>query len=200
MEPFDDVNGVAHSMPECLNHGFHLECIKNQLMSQGKCPVCNKIYVINDGTQPKNGTMSVRTHGRSLPGYPRCGTIEMYILPFSSHSYDDSNYHFPSGTQGPEHPNPGMRYSGTSRTAYLPDNAEGQEVLELLKKCFDKRLTFTVGRSVTTGQDNCVVWNGIHHKVSLSSFNDHPYRRILVAEHRTLDTQMIPILAVLSMS
>jgi hypothetical protein len=79
MEPFDDVNGVAHSLPDCLNHGFHLECIKNQLMSQGKCPICNKIYIINEGTQPRNGTMTVRTHGRSLPGYSRCGTIEMFV-------------------------------------------------------------------------------------------------------------------------
>ena len=31
--------------------------------------------------------------------------------------------------QGPEHPNPGRRYHGTIRTAYLPDNAEGREVL-----------------------------------------------------------------------
>ncbi len=27
---------------------------------------------------------------------------------------------------------------------------------------------FTVGRSVTTGLDNQTVWNGIHHKTSLS--------------------------------
>jgi len=27
-------------------------------------------------------------------------------------------------------------------------------------------LTFTVGRSVTTGLDNQIVWNGIHHKTS----------------------------------
>jgi hypothetical protein len=79
MEPFDATNGAAHSLPDCLNHGFHLECIKNQLQSQGKCPICNKIYIVNEGTQPKNGTMSVRTNGRSLPGYPRCGTIEMSV-------------------------------------------------------------------------------------------------------------------------
>lgn len=80
MEPFDVTNGHAHHLPDCTNHGFHMECIKNQLMSQGKCPICNKIYVINEGTQPKNGTMSVRTHPKgtmSLPGYTRCGTIEM---------------------------------------------------------------------------------------------------------------------------
>lgn len=28
-------------------------------------------------------------------------------------------------------------------------------------------MTFTVGRSVTTGKENSVIWNGIHHKTSL---------------------------------
>lgn len=115
-----------------------------------------------------------------------------------SYLISPSNYHFPSGTQGPEHPNPGMRYSGTSRVAYLPDNAEGREVLELLKKCFDKRLTFTVGRSITTGQDNCVVWNGIHHKViyyfDLKSFYVFFLdRRILAEGLLTLVTLMTHI-------
>lgn len=32
---------------------------------------------------------------------------------------------FRSGVQGPEHPHPGQRYSGTNRTAYLPDSPEG---------------------------------------------------------------------------
>jgi deltex-like protein len=52
--------------------------------------------------------------------------------------------------------------------AYLPDTPEGREVLHLLEKCFERRLTFTVGRSITTGLDNCVVWNGVHHKTSRS--------------------------------
>jgi deltex-like protein len=76
-----------------------------------------------------------------------------------------SEYEFPNGIQGPEHPFPGKPYSGTYRIAYLPDNAEGREVLELFKKAFAQRQIFTVGNSITTGQQNCVVWNGIHHKV-----------------------------------
>ena len=78
------------------------------------------------------------------------------------------NYHFPSGVQGPEHPNPGQRYEGTQRTAYLPDNREGNEVLQLLRRAFDARLTFTVGTSVTTGRHNQITWNDIHHKTSMS--------------------------------
>ena len=66
-------------------------------------------------------------------------------------------YNFPSGNG----------YSGTHRTCYLPNNSEGREVLAMLKVAFDRKLTFTVGTSVTTGKKNTVVWNGIHHKTSL---------------------------------
>ena len=63
-----------------------------------------------------------------------------------------------------DHPSPGVRYRGTTRTAYLPDCAEGREVLALLKRAFAAGLVFTIGRSATTGHDNVVVWNDIHHK------------------------------------
>ena len=38
--------------------------------------------------------------------------------------------------------------------------------MQLLEKAFQARLIFTVGRSVTTGADNTVVWNDIHHKTN----------------------------------
>ena len=38
----------------------------------------------------------------------------------------------------------------------------------MLKIAFDRKLTFTIGTSVTTGVQNTVIWNGIHHKSSLS--------------------------------
>jgi len=46
----------------------------------------------------------------------------------------------------------------------LPKNKEGEEVLELLKIAWNRRLIFTVGTSVTTGRSDNVVWAGIHHK------------------------------------
>lgn len=60
----------------------------------------------------------------------------------------------------------GVRYHGTTRTAYLPNNPQGQEVLVLLMKAFDARLIFTVGTSHTSHQSNSVVWNDIHHKTA----------------------------------
>lgn len=66
----------------------------------------------------------------------------------------------------PKHPNPGQPFHGTTRTAYLPDSAEGNEVLWLLRKAFDQKLIFTVGTSTTTGASNTVTWNDIHHKTN----------------------------------
>ena len=60
----------------------------------------------------------------------------------------------------------GRHYTGTTRTAYLPNNQEGQHVLQLLKKAFKARLLFTVGTSVTSGTKNTIVWNDVHHKTT----------------------------------
>ena len=71
-----------------------------------------------------------------------------------------------------EHPTPGMYYRGAQRRAYLPDNAEGREVLKLLQKAFAARLMFTIGTSVTTGKSDRVIWNDIHHKTNISGGTD----------------------------
>lgn len=149
-----DPSTTVVRLGKCTGHFFHRGCVllcyqhsKNQFV---RCPICTTIYGIQTGPQPK-GTMTHSKNSSSLSGYPKCGTITI-------------NYSFPNGTQGPEHPHPGVAYTGTSRTAYLPDNAEGNEVLRLLKISFDRRLTFRIGQSVTTGADDQVVWNGVHHK------------------------------------
>lgn len=61
-----------------------------------------------------------------------------------------------------------MSYHGTARKAYLPDNDEGRHVLQLLERAFKLRQTFTIGQSRTTGQENVVTWNDIHHKTNYS--------------------------------
>lgn len=70
-------------------------------------------------------------------------------------------------TKQRSHPNPGHRYGPVHRTAYLPDNEEGREILQLLRRAFDQKLIFTVGQSRTTGEQNVVTWNDIHHKTSM---------------------------------
>uniref|UniRef100_A0A8C7BAW9 E3 ubiquitin-protein ligase n=1 Tax=Neovison vison TaxID=452646 RepID=A0A8C7BAW9_NEOVI len=75
-------------------------------------------------------------------------------------------YVMDSCLQKKEHPNPGKKYSGLQRRAYLPDNEEGNEVLRLLRRAFDQKLIFTVGESRMLGISNVITWNDIHHKTS----------------------------------
>ncbi|CAI5688062.1 unnamed protein product [Oreochromis niloticus] len=134
---------------------FCEDCLKQALEANGPiCPVCRVVFGKIIGDQP-DGRMSHQIHAFPLPGYSDCGTIVI-------------NYVIPSGIQTAKHPNPGQPYSGIRRTACLPDNKEGNEVLQLLKRAFQQRLIFTVGTSRTTGLDNQVTWNDIAHKTSTS--------------------------------
>ena len=63
----------------------------------------------------------------------------------------------------------------------------GGQVLSLLAEAWRRRLTFTIGTSVTTGETDTVVWNEIHHKTSISNdrghgYPDHNYLDNVVAE------------------
>ncbi|KAJ8322075.1 hypothetical protein KUTeg_000546 [Tegillarca granosa] len=66
-----------------------------------------------------------------------------------------------------DHPEPGMAFTGAHRTAYLPKCPKGEKVFKLLQKAFDQKLIFTVGTSQTTGRQNVVTWNDIHHKTRI---------------------------------
>ncbi|XP_050399371.1 uncharacterized protein LOC126816685 [Patella vulgata] len=151
-------------------HSFCGPCIDQAIKSSIFCPICRKnVYGgIQTGTQPE-GHMKVTTNKYShLPGYEKYGTIEI-------------NYIFRDGIQSEKHPNPGKPFKGTTRTAYLPDNRDGQEVLSLLKTGWDRRLIFTVGKSVTTGQNDVVTWNDIpiktrkHGGPDSYGYPDHGY-------------------------
>ena len=137
-------------------HMFCKPCIDTAFTYQKKCPICQEVYGITEGNQP-DGTMTVHrsSYHSSLSGYEGCG-------------YYTINYNIPSGKQDKRHPNPGQWFTGTSRRAYLPASKDGEVVLKLLQKAFDKKLIFTVGRSTTSGMENCVTWNDIHHKTSMA--------------------------------
>ncbi|KAI4903401.1 hypothetical protein NFI96_022817 [Prochilodus magdalenae] len=141
-------------------HEFCGECLEASVKNVGEvCPVCKDIFGILLGNQP-DGIMEIYNCTYSLPGYPDCGTIEI-------------EYFIPYGIQTEKHPNPGKDFSGSQRLAFLPDNHEGREVLKLLQRAFDQRLTFTVGTSVTSGEENTIIWNDIHHKTSTTGGPEH---------------------------
>ena len=98
------------------------------------------------------------------------------VLPgFETEIYDKQKertieilYEFPDGIQRVDHPQPGRNYSGTRRKAYLPNTKDGREILQLLNEAFDDQQVFTISQSRTTGQENTVTWNDIHHKTSIT--------------------------------
>ena len=138
---------------KCEDHFYHIECLNNLIKDkQGggfKCAMCQKIYGILEGSMPPGSMKAFISKSH------KCSGFHDYTIVI--------DYNIPSGKL----PN-GQYFSGTSRRAYLPNNKEGREILALLKIAFDRKLTFVVGTSVTTGQKNTVVWNGIHHKTSLN--------------------------------
>lgn len=113
------------------------------------------------GQQPSNGSMTVRYLGQALPGFEN----DSYECP--SQKSIEIVYSFPGGIQRGDHPSPGQPYAGTRRTAYLPNNDQGKEIVELLRRAFDDQQVFRIGRSITTGRDNSIIWNDIHHKTSI---------------------------------
>ena len=129
-------------------HLFHKDCLASYVGKNNwlKCPVCSVIYGLMMGDQPDGVFSQTVDKNMRCAGY-NCGTIVI-------------NYNFKGGSRN------GRAFPGTARTGYLPDNEDGRKVAKLLKVAFDRKLVFTIGRSVTTGQDNVIVWNGIHHKTN----------------------------------
>jgi len=154
------VTGVVE-LP-CL-HKMHETCAK-KVIDFGQagpgclhCPECQAVHGARTGNQPLTGDMTWTTITTSLRGHPGQGTIVI-------------RYRMEGGVQGKEHLRPGRAFQapGFPRMAYLPDSDQGRTVLSLLSKAFRRRLIFTVGASLTSGQEDCVTWAGIHHKTKMT--------------------------------
>lgn len=172
-----EVSGHASGSPEDslviqlekCSHMFHKLCLHAMYNSGPKdrhlqCPSCKTIYGEKMGNCPR-GDMEYKLIDAECHGYEGCRTYQIL-------------YHIQSGVQGPEHPCPGKRFStrGFPRVGYIPDCDKGRKVLQLLIVAWRRRLTFTIGTSTTTGEDNTVTWNEIHHKTELgSNYSGHGY-------------------------
>ncbi|KAL5251341.1 hypothetical protein ACHWQZ_G016886 [Mnemiopsis leidyi] len=147
------------------NHHIHTQCLHALISSSNNstsfsCLECQRSYGVRTGNQPTSGKMAVKTDSSiSLAGYEQYGTIIV-------------TYNFTSGVG-----QNGVSYSahGFPRTAYFPDCDDGNDVVDLIKVAFKRRLIFTIGDSVTTGAKNCVVWNDIHHKTSMRRGDTYGY-------------------------
>ncbi|PFX14660.1 uncharacterized protein LOC111344502 [Stylophora pistillata] len=160
--PNENPKMISQDCTTCLNqdrnpvygsacgHYFCKNCIGSVIEKLGFCPQCKQEKLF-PGNQPV-GYMTWRTELRkSLPGYETSGTIVV-------------TFNFNGGIQGAEHPNPGERFGGFFCTAYLPHTITGLEVCNLLRRAFNGRLIFTIGKCPATGEDNKIVWNGIELK------------------------------------
>ena len=170
-------------------HHFHLECAKQIIFNQPsdqyfECPLCKTIQGIKIGNQPDTGRMSVTKENYDLPGYGKNSSLNFthnqHGNVVCTSSMNKSNgtyvveYAFDDGIQNDSHPNPGSPNHAHlfPRKAYFPATREGSKIIGMLKLAFNRRLIFTVGTSSTTGRDNVIVWNGIHHKTQI---NDSVY-------------------------
>lgn len=136
---------------EC-GHRLHLGCLTEAAKRKTACPVCRKPFQQETpiGHMP-SGTMACsRSPHLTCSGFAP-GSIVI-------------RYSFASGTQQVYHPNPGQRYHGTTRVAYLPDSSEGRDLLRRLQEAFRHGLTFAIGTSLTSGRDNVCTWVSIPHK------------------------------------
>ncbi|XP_050399507.1 uncharacterized protein LOC126816811 [Patella vulgata] len=144
------------TLPKC-GHKYCNDCIRHAFVNKPVCPECGMIYGVIMGNQPKGGKMIHKIIvSHKLEGFKDAdGVLEI-------------TYSFHDGIQDESHPNPGRPYEGIRRRAYLPNNKDGQDVLQLLYKAFDARLIFTIGDSCTTGKSGVITWNDIHHKTSMT--------------------------------
>lgn len=122
------------------------ECPLRPSLQDGslQCPTCKAIYGEKTGTQPP-GKMEFHLIPHSLPGYTDSKTIRIvYDIPTGIQVSPPprgpppqgrlSPRHLltplPSPPKGPEHPNPGKKFTarGFPRHCYLPDNEKGRKV------------------------------------------------------------------------
>ncbi|KAJ3122238.1 E3 ubiquitin-protein ligase dtx3l [Physocladia obscura] len=121
-----------------------LSTMSNTPYTHLKCPFCNKTTGTLIGECP-TGTMTANIISvpGGVPGFPGCNNAIVITYNISTPP------HF------------------LHRVAYLPDNPQGRDVLSKLQIAWDRRLTFRIGTSATSGQQNVLVW-AIHHKTSIS--------------------------------
>ena len=150
-------------MTRCV-HKFHTKCIQDACKISQRCPVCRVCGPKMEGNCPPGQMMWEvidELKGR-LAGYEDCKVIVITYTMFG-------------GIQDDRHQNPGVFYQGMQWKAFLPDNSQGNRVLELFKKAWKMKRTFTIGRSLALNADNRITWNDIHHKTNIEPNSEYGY-------------------------
>jgi len=153
LDPFAE--NVVAKMKKC-GHAFCLDCIKEALSHNNKCPSCRVVLGHVRGQMP-SGKMTVTKSSMKCKGHETCRGS--FVI----------SYEIPAAVQRNYMQNPGVNHSAKFETCYLPNDDEGRKLLERLKFAFSQGLTFVVGTSMTTGATDAVTWGTIHHKTSPSN-------------------------------
>lgn len=149
------------------DHLLHLSCFRElqkrplTTAQNFTCPICRKTTsAAVTGSQPENGTLTVNTMTTS-------SDVKVIVVEFN----------FQDGVQTVIHPQPGAPYEarGFPRKAFLPNTEEGREILELLKRAFDRGHLFYVGRFnyAADASSFVVEWGPVQLKTSVEDLQDN---------------------------
>ena len=138
-------------------HIFHSSCFESAITNNPRCPLCKTMLVpVYTRPQPA-GKMTWKAKRFYLPGFNTKHNIIIY-------------YKHPQGVWE------GQSYPEDTREAFLPFNDLGVQALKSMITAYERGLTFTVGRSLTRGQDNVVIWSGdVIHKTVLEENDEHGF-------------------------
>ncbi|XP_076857020.1 uncharacterized protein LOC143510968 [Brachyhypopomus gauderio] len=174
---------------EMTSHVGGNEGIPSSKWQEETHPSCNQTPVrrpldAHQGTLGIRGTMSIRETTITIPGFIRDTTLRII-------------YDIPDGIQGEDNPCPGAPFKGNRFEAFLPLNEVTKKLLPLLKKAFNKGLTFTIKAELPGGQgqdgvrEARVVWGSIPHKTNIdggTSKNGYPDSTYIRRLTQTLQT------------
>jgi len=176
--------GCVAKLRSC-SHIFPRTCIETSLEHSRKCPICRKAVgsAVSVGSMP-SGTMKIEgCPYLDCSGNGKVGSLKI-------------TYDMDPGTQKAYHVNPGEEYDGTVRITFVPDTVDGRNLVKRLRYAFIHGLTFTIGTSLTTGQDNKIVWASIHHKTSTSAGpHGYPDPGYFINANEELDALHVPAAA-----
>ncbi|XP_072026041.1 uncharacterized protein [Amphiura filiformis] len=143
--------GLKHL--EGCNHTFCEKCTVDYVSPNSRCLTCNALYCVVSGRMMKSTmTYYIRTN-LSVSGGKFDGAIVI-------------DYNFPDGIVRYQKLKREMQYKGNTFTAYLPNSAEGIEVVWLLRNAFIRGKSFKIDY-LHSGLKLEVMWSGqITHKYS----------------------------------
>lgn len=125
-----------------------------------------------------------------------CPSGTMQTTAGRTRGYLDVEYRIPAAQQRSFHQHPNVWHNGVHRLAYLPDTAEGRNMLLRFQYAFLNGLCFEVGQSIASGLDDQVRWSpALPHRTGTTggpqrfSFPDRAY---LPNTSRDLDQLRIP--------